>query len=481
MRLIPWNITTAYMTGKDYTPEHIGQLAKSRRDVTTDVLSAPKGKLKFWLLAFGFAGSCLAIGGYCLYKVWWDGIGMWGENKSVNWAWDITNFVWWIGIGHAGTLISAILLLFRAPWRNSINRAAEGMTLCAVTSSGFYIVAHLGRPWLLHWIFPFSNAYGPLWVNFNSALVWDAFAVLTYIIVSAVFWYLGLIPDFATLRARSSGWRKKLYLMLSLSWDNSAWKWRRYESVMLTLAGLATALVVSVHSIVAMDFATAIVPGWHSTIFPPYFVIGAILSGFAMVLTLLIPLRKLMGLESYITLEHIEKMNLMILINSGLVAISYMTELFGAFYGSESERQIYNYRITGDYWIFFMIMIVCNTVLPQLLWKRSFRRNVTFSFVLSILINVGMWIERFVIIVTSLSHDHLPSSWVVFFPTMYDLGVFVFSIGLFLFLFLCMARFVPIINMSEVKALAGKRSRSVASAHGDPLPAQKVKVEEVSG
>jgi Ni/Fe-hydrogenase subunit HybB-like protein len=426
---------------------------KSKKDVTEDIVNATKGKTKSWLLAFGIAGCFLFVGGYCLYRVWWDGIGMWGENRSVNWAWDITNFVWWIGIGHAGTLISAILLLFRAKWRNSINRSAEGMTLCAVTCSGFYIVAHLGRPWLLHWIFPFRNAYGPLWINFNSALVWDAFAVLTYIIVSFVYWYLGLIPDLATLRDRKKGIKRTIYNALSLGWDNSAWKWRRYESVMLTLAGLATALVVSVHSIVAMDFATAIIPGWHSTIFPPYFVIGAILSGFAMVLTLLIPLRKLLGLERYITLTHIDRMNQMILLTSGLVGISYLTEIFGGFYNPESEQAITLYRLTGDYSFFFITMITLNFLIPQLLWIKNLRRNILFSFVLSILINVGMWIERFVIIVTSLSHDHLPSSWMVFSPTLFDVGVFVFSVGLFLSLFLLLVKFIPVVNMSEVKEL----------------------------
>jgi Ni/Fe-hydrogenase subunit HybB-like protein len=426
---------------------------KSRKDVTEDVLNGIKSKKKFWILSFGVAGTFLAVGGFCLFRTWWYGIGAWGENKSVNWAWDITNFVWWIGIGHAGTLISAILLLFRAKWRNSINRSAEAMTLCAVTCSGFYILAHLGRPWLFYWVFPIPNLYGSLWVNFNSALVWDAFAVLVYITVSLIYWYLGLIPDLAQLRERSRGIKRKIYSIFSLNWDNASWKWRRYESVMLTIAGLATALVVSVHSIVAMDFATSILPGWHSTIFPPYFVIGAILSGLAMVLTLLIPLRKLLGLESYITITHIDKINKLILINSGLIGASYLTELFGAFYAGKLEGEIYTYRMAGDYAIFFYIMILCNFLIPQLLWMKVLRRNILFSFILSILINIGMWIERFVIIVTSLSHDYLPSSWALFFPTIYDAGVFIFSIGLFLFLFLLFARFIPVINMSEVKAL----------------------------
>lgn len=432
---------------------------KNKSDVTKDIINGPKGKTTFWLIAFGISLLLLGVGGYCLYRTWWDGVGMWGETKSINWAWDITNFVWWIGIGHAGTLISAILLLFRAKWRNSINRSAEAMTLCAVTCSGFYILAHLGRPWLFFWVFPYPNMYGNLWMNFNSPLVWDAFAILTYLIVSIVYWYLGLIPDLAELRDRTTGFKKAIYMIFSFNWSNSSWKWRRYESVMLTLGGLATALVVSVHSIVSMDFATAVLKGWHATIFPPYFVIGAILSGFAMVLTLLIPMRKVMGLESYITITHIEKMNLMIILTSGLIAVSYLTELTKAFYMDKMELDLYLYQVNGDYSALFFTMILCNTILPQLLWIKKLRRNIVFSFILSILINVGMWIERFVIIVNSLSHDYLPSAWNIFSPTLYDVGVFIFSFGLFLFLFLLFARFIPLISMFEVKALIRKSKK----------------------
>lgn len=441
------------MNRTSFLAEPLVAADKTKKEVTDDIIHAAERSPKFWLLAFGIAGGLLLAGGFCLYRVWWDGIGMWGENRSVGWAWDITSFVWWIGIGHAGTLISAILLLFRAKWRNSINRSAEGMTLCAVTCSGFYIFAHLGRPWVAYWIFPIPNTQGPLWMNFNSALVWDAFAILTYLIVSFVYWYLGLIPDLATLRDRKKGMKRKIYNALCFSWDSAAWRWRRYRSVMLTLAGLATALVISVHSIVAMDFATTVLPGWHSTIFPPYFVIGAILSGFAMVLTLLIPLRSIMGLEDYITHTHIDKMNQMILITSGLIGISYFTELFGGYYGSRSEEVIVLYRLTGDYRLFFFLMILLNFVVPQLLWIRKLRRNLLISFIFSILINVGMWLERFVIIVTSLSHDHLPSSWMEFFPTMYDVGVLMFSFGLFFFLFLLLVKFVPVANMFEIKEL----------------------------
>jgi len=426
---------------------------KSKKDVTEDILQSVKGKKKFWLLSFGFSGCLLVVGGYCLYRTWWDGIGMWGENKSVNWAWDITNFVWWIGIGHAGTLISAILLLFRKKWRNSINRSAEAMTLCAVTCSGFYILAHLGRPWLFYWVFPFPNTYGSLWIDFNSALVWDAFAIFSYLTVSVVFWYMGLVPDLSLLRQRYKGTKKKIVSLFSLNWDFSAWNWRRYEEVQLTLAGLATALVVSVHSIVAMDFANTLLKGWHSTIFPPFFVIGAILSGFAMVLTLLIPLRKVLGLESYITIKHIENMNKLVIVTSGLIGISYMTELFAGYYMKNYEGYIMFYRLTGDYALFFYLMVLCNVLLPQLLWVKKLRTHLIFSFVLSIFVNIGMWLERFIIIVTSLSRDYLPSSWVVFFPTMYDVGLFVFSIGLFLFMFLLLIRIVPVVSISEVKEL----------------------------
>ena len=431
---------------------------KKQSEVTDDIIAGVKNKKKFWWVAFSITSFFLLAGGYCVFITWWEGIGAWGEDTSVNWAWDITNFVWWIGIGHAGTFISAILLLFRAKWRNSINRAAEAMTLCAVTCSGFYIIAHLGRPWLAYWVFPIPNDhYGDLWVNFNSALVWDATAVLAYFSVSLIFWYIGLIPDFAEIRNRSKGLKQKIYTICSLNFDNSAWSWRRYESVMLILAGLATALVISVHSIVSMDFANTLLPGWHSTIFPPYFVIGAVLSGFAMVLTLLIPLRKLLGLEAYITKTHIEKINLLIIVTSGLIGVAYMAEIIAAFYHSGVEQYQYYYRMTGDYFVFFYLMLVCNVFLPQLLWVKKLRRHIWFSFILSLVVNFGMWIERFLLIVSSLSRGYLPSSWVVFAPTVYDIGVFIFSIGLFMLLFLLFLRYIPVVNIFEVKSIVKKQ------------------------
>lgn len=439
------------MTNSRYRPPLV-EGNKSLNDVTEDILRPMQGPAPAgWKILMGVAACLVLFGGYCLGRTIWDGIGMWGENKSINWAWDITNFVWWIGIGHAGTLISAILLLFRQEWRNSINRSAEAMTIAAVTCSAIFVLGHVGRIWVIYWIFPIPNTYGSLWVNFNSALVWDAFAVLTYLLVSILFWYLGLIPDLATLRDRSSGFKKKLYKMLSFSWDNSAWSWRRYHPVMLTLAGLATPLVLSVHSIVSMDFATGIIPGWHSTIFPPYFVIGAILSGFAMVVTLMTIMRKVYHLEAYITVHHVDYMNQIIIAHSLGIGIAYFTENFIAYYADKYEGYMAFYRVTGEYRILYYIMILCNVALPQLLWFKSLRTNYTFSFIMSLVINLGMWIERFVLIVTSISRDFLPSSWAVFTPTMYDIGTFLFSVGVFLSLFLLFARYIPVVNIFEVQ------------------------------
>jgi Ni/Fe-hydrogenase subunit HybB-like protein len=432
---------------------------KNKADVSEDICKHLEGRpSSLWNVGFTISVLCLAYGGYCLGATWWNGVGMWGESKTINWAWDITNFVWWIGIGHAGTLISAILLLFRQHWRNSINRAAEAMTLCAVICSAIFIFAHLGRPWLAHWILPLPNAYGSLWVNFDSALVWDCFAIAVYLSVSLLYWYIGLIPDFATLRDRSTGLRSFIYGILCLDWKGSAWAWRRYESVQLILAGLATPLVLSVHSIVSMDFSTGIVPGWHSTIFPPYFVAGAILSGFAMVITLILVARLTMNLQSYITEDHLDSMNKIIILNSGILGIAYLSEAFIAWYsGSIYEQYQYYNRVFGHYGWAYILIVFFNVLLPQLLWIKKLRRNFIFSFVMALIINVGMWVERFVIIVTSLSRDFLPSSWALFMPTMYDIGVFIFSLGLFFFMFLLFGRYVPFVSMWEVKSLIKKR------------------------
>ncbi len=427
---------------------------RTQNDVKEDILAPLTTQaLNNWRIALAISALMILSGGYCLAKTWWDGVGMWGEDKTINWAWDITNFVWWIGIGHAGTLISAILLLFRAKWRSSINRAAEAMTICAVLCSALFIAAHLGRPWLIYYIIPYPNRQ-EIWVNFNSPLVWDAFAVTTYLTVSIIYWYFGLVPDLGLLANRSKGIRRKIYDLLSLGWNNNIELWRRYEPMMYVLAGLATALVVSVHSVVSMDFSTGIVPGWHSTIFPPYFVAGAIHSGFAMVLTLMILVRKVLKLESYITILHIENMNKIVLFMAGLVGIAYLTEVFIAFY-SANGFEIYQmqYKLMGNYAKYYFMINLFNFILPQLLWKKSLRRNIIFSFILSIIVNVGMWMERYVIIVVSLSRDFLPSSWSVFAPTMYDLGVFIFSLGLFFFLFLLFVRYLPVINISEVRSM----------------------------
>ncbi len=430
---------------------------KTIHDITEDVCRQVEGKpTKSWMLVLSMALGALTIGGYALAMTLWEGIGMWGLNKTVGWAWDITNFVWWVGIGHAGTLISAILLLFRQKWRTSINRAAEAMTIFAVICALLFPVIHTGRPWLtLYWPIPLPNAFGSLWVNFHSPLVWDFFAISTYFTVSLVFWYIGLIPDFATIRDRATNKiSKAVYGALSFGWDGAAKTWSRYESVSLILAGLATPLVLSVHTIVSMDFATSVIPGWHTTIFPPYFVAGAIFSGFAMVLTLMIITRKVYKLEDYITISHIEMMNIIIIVTGSIVGVAYLTELFIAWYsGVEYEQYAFLNRATGPYWWSYAIMMTCNVVSPQLFWFKKIRTNIVATFILSIVVNIGMWFERFVIIVTSLHRDYVPSSWAMFHPTLYDMGVYLFSFGLFFTLFLLFAKFFPVINMAEVKSI----------------------------
>jgi Ni/Fe-hydrogenase subunit HybB-like protein len=429
---------------------------KSYHDVTQDICrhveSAPT---KEWKIAFGVSALLFIVGGYSLFFTWWKGIGVWGLNKTVGWAWDITNFVWWVGIGHAGTLISAILLLFRQKWRMSINRSAEAMTIFAVLCAATFILAHMGRTWLAYWALPLPNAFGSLWVNFNSPLVWDVFAISTYFSVSLLFWYTGMVPDLATIRDRATNKvSKAIYGVLSMGWNGSAKTWARYEYVSLILAGLSTPLVLSVHTIVSMDFATSVIPGWHTTIFPPYFVAGAIFSGFAMVQTLLLVTRYVYKLEDYITTEHIEMMNIIITVTGSIVGIAYLTEFFIAWYsGVEYERYVFMNRAFGPYaWAYWMMM-TCNVVSPQLFWKKSWRQSIVFSFILSIVVNVGMWFERFVIIVSSLHRDYLPSSWAMFSPTIYDMGDYLFSFGLFFTFFFLFAKYLPVINMAEVKSI----------------------------
>ncbi|WP_315513104.1 quinol:electron acceptor oxidoreductase subunit ActD [Capnocytophaga sputigena] len=427
---------------------------KSYHTISEDIARPIEGRAsRAWWIAFGITLLATLWGVWAIWVTLRDGIGAWGLNKNVGWAWDITNFVWWIGIGHAGTLISAVLLLFRQQWRVAINRSAEAMTIFAVLQASIFPILHLGRPWLLHFNLPIPNQYGSLWDNFNSPLLWDVFAIATYFSVSLVFWWVGLLPDFAMLRDRTiKPFQKKIYSLLSFGWSGRAKDWQRMEETMLLLAGIATPLVISVHTIVSFDFATSVVSGWHTTIFPPYFVAGAIFSGFAMVSLLLIILRKVCKLEAYITLKHIELMNTVMLVAGSIVAVAYLTEFFMAMRShSEFEKYVFHNRATGDYAWAFWTMIICNIVLPQLLWIKKLRRSIAFSVCVALVVCVGMWFERFVIIVTSLHRGYLPSSWTMFSPTWVDIGIFVGTLGFFFLLFLLYARSFPMIAQAEVK------------------------------
>ncbi|BDC99803.1 NrfD/PsrC family molybdoenzyme membrane anchor subunit [Persicobacter psychrovividus] len=439
---------------------------KTIHDVTEDVCSrVEQAPTKSWMVAMVASISLLLFGSYFVYRTLWDGIGMWGLNKTVGWAWDITNFVWWVGIGHAGTLISAVLLLFRQKWRTSINRAAEAMTIFAVICAAMFPLVHMGRVWIgFLWALPLPNTFGSLWVNFNSPLLWDVFAISTYFSVSLVFWYIGLIPDFGTIRDRAKNpISKAIYGALSMGWSGSAKAWMHYEAVSLILAGLATPLVLSVHTIVSFDFATSVIPGWHTTIFPPYFVAGAIFSGFAMVLTLMLVTRKVYKLEDYITMTHIEYMNYVIITTGSIVGCAYITEFFVAWYsGVEAEQYAFINRMTGPYWWAYWSMMACNVISPQAFWFKRVRRSLKLTFILSIIVNIGMWFERFVIIVTSLHRDFLPSSWAMFYPTRYDVGFYLFTFGLFFTLFFAFAKFFPVINMAEVKSVLKSSSGEIA-------------------
>jgi len=432
---------------------------KSYHDITKDIAFPVEGKAnKYWWILFSLSLVLFLWGVVSMAYTIGTGIGAWGLNKTVNWAWDITNFVWWIGIGHAGTLISAVLLLFRQKWRMSINRSAEAMTIFGVAQAALFPLIHMGRPWLAYYVFPIPNQFGSLWVNFNSPLLWDVFAISTYFSVSVVFWYIGLIPDFAMLRDRMSAktapMKKQLYSFLSFGWSGKAKHWQRFEEVSLVLAGLATPLVFSVHSIVSMDFATSIIPGWHTTIFPPYFVLGALFSGFAMVETLFIIMRKVVNMEAYITIKHIEYMNIIILLTGSLVGTAYITELFMSWYsGVEFEQYAFLNRATGPYWWAYAIMMTCNVLTPQLYWISSIRKSFVATFILSIFVNIGMWFERFVIIVTSLHRDYLPSAWTMFSPTFIDIGIFLGTIGFFFTLFLLYSRTFPVIAQAELKSI----------------------------
>jgi molybdopterin-containing oxidoreductase family membrane subunit len=382
------------------------------------------------------------------------GIGIFGNNQPVAWAFPIINFVWWIGIGHAGTLISAVLLLLRQDWRTSINRFAEAMTLFAVACAGIYPILHLGRPWLFYWLLPYPNTM-EIWPQFRSPLIFDVFAVSTYALVSAMFWFIGLVPDMATLRDRAEGKLARIvYGMLSLGWRGSARHWHHYETAYLLLAGLATPLVVSVHSIVSFDFALSQVPGWHATIFPPYFVAGAIYAGFAMVITLAVPVRKLYGLEDFITDRHLDNMGKVMLATGLFVAYGYASELFFAWYsGGEAELYMVKNRMFGPYGPAFWMLILFNVLIPQALWSRRVRDNTLLLFGVAMSVNIGMWLERFVIVVTSLHRDYLPSSWGMYEPTVWDWTTYLGTIGLFFTLLFLFIRFLPLISIFEVRTL----------------------------
>ncbi|HYG78434.1 MAG TPA: NrfD/PsrC family molybdoenzyme membrane anchor subunit [Planctomycetota bacterium] len=430
----------------------------------TDKISAivltRKTSLRF-LLGLGLAFSLVMLLFVSVAALFIWGIGIWGVNIPVAWGFAIVNFVWWIGIGHAGTLISAILLLLRQEWRTSINRFAEAMTLFAVACAGLFPILHLGRPQYFYWLVPYPNTMN-VWPQFRSPLVWDFFAISTYATVSLLFWYIGLIPDLATLRDRAKRpFAKIVYGIFALGWRGSALHWHRYQMAYLLLAGLATPLVVSVHTIVSFDFAVAQVPGWHVTIFPPYFVAGAIFSGFAMVLTLAIPLRKIYGLEDFITARHLDNMAKVLLGTGLIVAYGYFMEHFMGWYsGNPYEMFVTHNRETGPYAITFWLLILCNVLVPQLLWLRSIRTSVAALFVISLIVNVGMWMERFVIVITSLHRDFLPSSWDMYYPTFWDIATYAGTIGLFLTLFLLFIRLLPVISIFEMRELVSEHENS---------------------
>jgi Ni/Fe-hydrogenase subunit HybB-like protein len=423
-------------------------------DKITSAVLRP-GFMPGWIVGF-----VLAFGVVCMFflAITWlllKGTGIWGVNVPVGWGFAIINFVWWIGIGHAGTLISAILLLFRQRWRMSISRFAEAMTIFAVMCAAIFPVFHTGRPWLAaYWLFPYPNTMG-LWPQFRSPLIWDVFAVSTYATVSVLFWYVGLIPDLATTRDRAQNiWVKRIYGIVALGWRGGAKHWQRYEVASLLLAGLATPLVLSVHTVVSFDFAVSVIPGWHATIFPPYFVAGAIYSGFAMVLTLAIPIRAYYGMEDFITMRHIQNMAKVMLATGLIVAYGYSVEAFMGWYSANRyETFMISNRMFGNYWYMYWFLILCNGVTPQLLWFKQVRTNIPLLFVIALIVNTGMWLERFVIVVTSLSREFLPSSWSMYAGTRWDWMTYIGTLGLFTWLMFLFLRFIPMISMFEMRTI----------------------------
>ncbi len=444
------------MVNTDYTHEPSVIEGKPSLASINEVVIKPTETMpnKKFLLAISFTMTLMMIGALSLGLSFYYGTGMWGNNNPVGWGFPIVNFVFWVGIGHAGTLISAILFLFRQKWRNGIARFAEGMTIFAVMTAGIFPLIHVGRPWIAHYLFPLPNQHG-LWVNFTSPLLWDVFAVSTYFTVSFIFWYVGLIPDFATMRDRTTNKLKKIiYSIVSLGWRHSNRHWLNYEMIYLILAGFATPLVLSVHTIVSFDFAVSVLPGWHTTIFPPYFVAGAVFSGFAMVQNVLIFIRKIFNMEHIITVDTLEKMNKVIILTGSMVGYAYAMEFFIAWYsGNQAESFAFINRAFGDYAWAYWIMVSCNVISPQLFWIKKLRRSIPFMFMIGVFVNVGMWFERFVITVTSLSRDFLPSSWAYYKPTMVDFGILIGSFGMFFTLLLLFTKTMPVVSIAEVKAV----------------------------
>jgi molybdopterin-containing oxidoreductase family membrane subunit len=442
---------TAIANGSPLIPP--GYTFGSVTDKISSIVLARKTPIGWWM-GFGVAFLLTLLLFVSVTYLVFKGIGIWGNNIPIGWAFEITNFVWWIGIGHAGTLISAILLLLRQPWRTSINRFAEAMTLFAVACAALFPAIHTGRPWLDYWLLPYPNTMG-VWPQFRSPIMWDVFAVSTYATVSLLFWFIGLIPDLATLRDRSqSKTARVIYGMLAMGWRGSAHHWHRYETAYLLLAGLATPLVVSVHTVVSLDFAVAIVPGWHTTIFPPYFVAGAIYSGFAMVLTLAIPIRAIYRLEDFITMRHLQNMAKVMLVTGLIVAYGYTVEAFIAWYSADKYEgfMIWN-RVTGPYAPVYWALLFCNIVVPQALWLRRVRNSVPLLFVISLIVNIGMWLERFIIVVTSLHRDFLTSAWGMYSPTIWDWSTFIGTLGLFVALLFLFLRFLPMISIFEMRTI----------------------------
>lgn len=430
---------------------------KNYRQISSDIIAPIDQPIPAWWKAvFGISMLATLFGLYAMYKTVSEGIGTWGVNNSVGWGWEIINFVWWIGIGHAGTAFSIFLLILRQKWRTSINRAAEAMTVVAVGAAAIFPALHMGRVWLAFFIFPYPNTRGPLWVNFNSPLFWDFIAISAYLLISASFWYYGMVPDFATIRDKTTSKIKKaVYGFFAFGWTGSSREWLRYEALSYVLGGIAAVLVVSVHSIVSTDFAVSVIPGWHTTVFPPYFVVGAIFSGFAMVMTLMIIIRKIYKFQDYVTDSHLNAIAKILIFISLIMGTAYATEIFIAWYsGSQYEMfTFFKNRITGDYTFQFWAMVVCNAFIPQLFWFKKVRQNLTLAFIISLFINLGMWYERFNILITSLSKDYLPSSWTTYSPTWVEVGVYIGTLGIFVSGVLLFFKYIPMIAISEVKSI----------------------------